>query len=97
MLRAHAVRSVARLAAVVDALPLQPHFSIPEIKRGSGRGGTCGRCKHVTGHIRAIDRSASTIAQASVAAAEQLASGRTSVRRVAVEGGQSADAGTFHR
>jgi hypothetical protein len=39
----------------------------------------------VTGHILAIDRSASAIVQAEAAAANEIASGRMSVRRVAAE------------
>jgi hypothetical protein len=39
----------------------------------------------VTGHILAIDRSASAIAQARAAAADEIAAGRMSVRQAAVE------------
>jgi SAM-dependent methyltransferase len=39
----------------------------------------------VTGHILAIDRSARAVAQAQANAAEEIASGRMSVRQVAAE------------
>jgi len=39
----------------------------------------------VTGHILAIDRSASAVAQARAAATDEIASGRMSVRHVAIE------------
>jgi SAM-dependent methyltransferase len=74
-----------RLAAVVDALPLQPHFRVLEIGCGSGGAARAVAARLISGHILAIDRSAAAITQARTAAAEQLASGRMSVRRVAVE------------
>jgi trans-aconitate methyltransferase len=74
-----------RLAAIVDALPLQPHSRVLEIGCGPGAAARAVAARLVTGHILAIDRSASAIAQATSAAAEQIASGRMSVRRVAIE------------
>jgi trans-aconitate methyltransferase len=74
-----------RLAAIVDALPLQPHSRALEIGCGPGAAARAVADRLVTGHILAIDRSASAIAHARTAAAEQIASGRMSVRRVAIE------------
>jgi SAM-dependent methyltransferase len=74
-----------RLTAIVDALPLQPHSRVLEIGCGPGAAARALAARLVTGHILAIDRSASAIAQARVAAAEQIASGRMSVRCVAIE------------
>jgi cyclopropane fatty-acyl-phospholipid synthase-like methyltransferase len=74
-----------RLAAIVDALPLRPHSRVLEIGCGPGAAARAVADRLVTGHILAIDRSASAIAHARTAAAEQIASGRMSVRRVAIE------------
>jgi SAM-dependent methyltransferase len=64
---------------------LQPHFRVLEIGCGPGAAARAVADRLVTGHILAIDRSAAAIAQARTAAAEQIASGRMSVRQVAVE------------
>jgi cyclopropane fatty-acyl-phospholipid synthase-like methyltransferase len=74
-----------RLAAIVNALPLAPHSRVLEIGCGPGAAARAVATRLVTGHILAIDRSASAIAQARAAAAEQIAAGRLSVRQVAVE------------
>jgi cyclopropane fatty-acyl-phospholipid synthase-like methyltransferase len=74
-----------RLAAIVNALPLAPHSRVLEIGCGPGAAARALATRLVTGHILAIDRSASAIAQARAAAAEQIAAGRLSVRQVAVE------------
>jgi len=74
-----------RLAAIVDALPLQAHSRVIEIGCGPGAAARAVAARLVTGHILAIDRSASAIAQAGAAAADEVASGRMSVRHVAVE------------
>ena len=74
-----------RLAAIVDALPLQPHSRVLEIGCGPGAAARAVAARLVTGHILAIDRSASAIAQARAAAADQIAAGRMSVRHVAIE------------
>lgn len=74
-----------RLAAIVDALPLQPHSRVLEIGCGPGAAARAVAAQLVTGHILAIDRSASAIAQARAAAADQIASRRMSVRHVAIE------------
>jgi trans-aconitate methyltransferase len=74
-----------RLAAIVDALPLHPHSRVLEIGCGPGAAARAVAERLTTGHMLAIDRSASAIAQARAAAAQQIASGRMSVRRVAIE------------
>ena len=52
---------------------------------GSGAVARAVATRLVTGRILAVDRSASAIAQARAAAADQVASGRMSARRGAVE------------
>jgi trans-aconitate methyltransferase len=74
-----------RLAAIVEALPLRPHFRVLEIGCGPGAAARAVAARLTTGHILAIDRSAAAVAQAGSAAAEEIASGRMSVRRVAAE------------
>jgi SAM-dependent methyltransferase len=74
-----------RLAAIVDALPLQPHSRVLEIGCGPGAAARAVATRLAGGHILAIDRSASAIAQARAAAAEEIAAGRMSVRQVPVE------------
>ncbi|MBT2442771.1 methyltransferase domain-containing protein [Streptomyces sp. ISL-36] len=74
-----------RLAAIVEALPLQPHFRVLEIGCGPGAAAREVAARLTTGHILAIDRSASAVAQARAAAVDEIASGRMSVRRVAGE------------
>jgi cyclopropane fatty-acyl-phospholipid synthase-like methyltransferase len=69
----------------VDALPLQAHSRVLEIGCGPGAAARAVAARLVTGHILAIDRSARAIAQARANAAEEIASGRMSVREVAVE------------
>ncbi len=74
-----------RLAAIVDALPLQPHCRVLEIGCGPGAAARAVADRLTTGHVLAIDRSATAIAQATAAAADQIAAGRLSVRQVAAE------------
>jgi len=74
-----------RLAAVVDALPIFPDSRVLEIGCGPGAAARAVAARLATGHILAIDRSTSAIAQATAASTEQIASGRMSVRRVAIE------------
>lgn len=74
-----------RLAAVVDALPLQPHSRVLEIGCGPGAAARAVADRLSTGHILAIDRSAKAIAQAAAAATEQIAAGRLRLRQVAIE------------
>lgn len=74
-----------RLAAVVDALPVQPHSRVLEIGCGPGAAARAVARRLVTGHVLAIDRSAAAIAQTRAAAANEIASGRMGVRHVAAE------------
>jgi cyclopropane fatty-acyl-phospholipid synthase-like methyltransferase len=69
----------------VDALPLEPHSRVLEIGCGPGAAARAVAARLVTGHILAIDRSATAIAQAQASAADEIASGRMSVRRVSAE------------
>jgi cyclopropane fatty-acyl-phospholipid synthase-like methyltransferase len=74
-----------RLAAVVDALPLEPHLRVLEIGCGPGAAARAVAARLITGHILAIDRSATAVAQAQAGSADEIASGRMSVRQAAVE------------
>jgi trans-aconitate methyltransferase len=74
-----------RLQAVVEALPLRPDSRVLEIGCGPGAAARAVAARLTTGHILAIDRSAAAIAQAGAAAHDEIASGRMSVRQVAVE------------
>jgi SAM-dependent methyltransferase len=74
-----------RLAAIVNALPLQPHSRVLEIGCGPGAAARAVAARLTTGHILAVDRSAAAIAQAEAAAADEITSGRMSVRQVAAE------------
>jgi trans-aconitate methyltransferase len=74
-----------RLAAIVDALPIRPYSRVLEIGCGPGAAARAVAVRLTTGHILAIDRSSSAVAQARAAAAEEIASGRMSVRQAAVE------------
>ena len=74
-----------RLAAIVAALPLQPQLRVLEIGCGPGAAARAVAAQLVTGHILAIDRSAKAISQARTNAAAEIASGRMSVRQVAIE------------
>lgn len=74
-----------RLAAIVDALPFQPHSRILEIGCGPGAAARAVATRLTTGHILAVDRSAAAIAQAAAASAAEIQSGRMSVRQVAAE------------
>ncbi|CCG03193.1 SAM-dependent methyltransferase [Blastococcus saxobsidens] len=74
-----------RLAAVVDALPVQPHSRVLEIGCGPGAAARAVADRLVTGHVLAIDRSVTAVAQAAAASAEHLATRRLRVRHVAAE------------
>jgi len=74
-----------RLAAIVNALPIQPHSRVLEIGCGPGAAARAVAARLTTGHILAIDRSATAIAQAEAAAVDEITSGRMSVRRVGAE------------
>jgi cyclopropane fatty-acyl-phospholipid synthase-like methyltransferase len=74
-----------RLAAVVDALPLQPNSRVLEIGCGPGAAARAVAARLTTGHVLAIDRSDAAIAQAEAASTKEIMSGRMSLRRVAAE------------
>lgn len=74
-----------RLAAIVHALPLQPHSRVLEIGCGPGAAARAVAARLAIGHVLAIDRSATAIAQAQAAAVDEIGSGRMSVRQVAAE------------
>jgi cyclopropane fatty-acyl-phospholipid synthase-like methyltransferase len=74
-----------RLAAIVDALPLEPHLRVLEIGCGPGAAARAVANRLVTGHILAIDRSAAAVEQTRTASAKEIGSGRMSVRRAAIE------------
>jgi cyclopropane fatty-acyl-phospholipid synthase-like methyltransferase len=74
-----------RLAAIVDALPLRPESRVLEIGCGTGAAARAVAARLTRGHILAIDRSASAVAQATAAAADLISSGRISVRNIAAE------------
>jgi cyclopropane fatty-acyl-phospholipid synthase-like methyltransferase len=73
------------LAAIVDALPLLPSSRVLEIGCGPGAAARAVAARLVDGHIMAIDRSATAIAQARSMAADHIVAGRMSVLQVAVE------------
>jgi trans-aconitate methyltransferase len=74
-----------RLAAIVDALPLEPHLRILEIGCGPGAAARAIAQRLDTGHILAIDRSAKAVAQATSASSDEIAAGRMSVRQAEAE------------
>jgi len=75
----------ARLAAVVDALPIRPDTRVLEIGCGPGAAARAVAERLTTGHVLAIDRSATAVAQATAVAAELIADGRLRVRQAAAE------------
>lgn len=74
-----------RLLAIVDALPLADDMRVLEIGGGPGAAAREVARRLGGGHILAIDRSANAIALARAASATEIASGRMSLRQVAVE------------
>jgi cyclopropane fatty-acyl-phospholipid synthase-like methyltransferase len=74
-----------RLAAIVDALPLTPGARVLEIGCGPGAAARAVAARLSTGRVVAIDRSAAAVAAARAAGAAEIAAGRLSVRRTAVE------------
>jgi SAM-dependent methyltransferase len=75
----------ARLAAVVDALPLRSGVRVLEIGCGPGAAARAVAERVGDGHILAIDRSARAVSQALIACKLEIASGRMSVRQSAIE------------
>jgi SAM-dependent methyltransferase len=75
----------ARLAAIVDALPLRPGLRVLEIGGAPGAAAREVARRIGDGHILVIDRSARGVALVERSAAAEIAAGTLSVRRVAVE------------
>ena len=74
-----------RLQAVVDALPVTPRSRVLEIGCGPGAAARAVVARVPRGHVLAIDRSERAIALARASCAEEISTGRMSVRCVAVE------------
>jgi SAM-dependent methyltransferase len=74
-----------RLKAIVDALPLKPGMRVLEIGCGPGSAAREIARRIGDGHVLAIDRSANAIGQARVASRTEIAAGRLSLRKVAIE------------
>lgn len=74
-----------RLAAIVDALPFTPQSRVLEVGCGTGAAARAIAGQLKGGHILAIDRSARAVELARAGSAAEIASGRMSVRQVAVE------------
>jgi cyclopropane fatty-acyl-phospholipid synthase-like methyltransferase len=76
----------ARLAEIVDALPLKPGMRVLEVGCGPGAmAREMARRLGGRGHVLAIDRSATAIAQAEAGSADEIAAGTLSFRRAAAE------------
>jgi len=74
-----------RLAAIVNALPLESGLRVLEIGCGPGAAARAVAQRIGDGHILAIDRSAKAIEQARAACRDEIAAGRMSVRQVVIE------------
>ncbi|GLQ52789.1 SAM-dependent methyltransferase [Devosia nitrariae] len=74
-----------RLAAIVDALPLRPGLRVLEIGCGPGAMAREIAARIGDGHVLAVDRSATAVAQAEAGCADEIESGRMSVRQSAAE------------
>jgi cyclopropane fatty-acyl-phospholipid synthase-like methyltransferase len=74
-----------RLLAIVEALPLRPGMRVLEIGCGPGAMAREIARRIGDGHILAIDRSATAIAQAEKACAAEIAAGRLSLRQSGAE------------
>lgn len=75
----------SRLAEIVAALPMDPRSRVLEVGCGPGAAARAVADRLTTGHILAIDRSASAIEQLRAGSAGQIVSGRLSARQVAIE------------
>jgi SAM-dependent methyltransferase len=75
----------ARLAALVDALPLRSDMRVLEIGCGPGAAARAVAERLTTGYVLAIDRSATAVAQATAGSAELIADGRLRVRQASAE------------
>lgn len=74
-----------RLQEIVEALPLAPGLRVIEIGCGPGAAARAVAARIGDGHILAIDRSPTAIAQAVSLSATEMADGRLAYRAVAVE------------
>lgn len=74
-----------RLAAIVDALPLEPGMRVLEVGGGPGAAARAVAGLIGDGHILMIDRSATSITLAQKNAATEIDAGLMSLRQVAVE------------
>ena len=74
-----------RLLTIVNALPLRPGLRVLEIGCGPGAMARAIAARIGDGHVLAIDRSAKAIAQAAASSQAEIASGRLSLRCIAVE------------
>ena len=74
-----------RLAAILDALPLEPDSRVLEIGCGPGALARAVADRLDGGSVLAVDRSATAVAQAVAGSARQIAAGRLRVRQVAAE------------
>lgn len=75
----------ARLAAIVEALPITAQSRVLEIGCGSGAAARAAARQLDGGHVVAIDRSAKAVALARAGSVAEIESGRMSVRHVAAE------------
>ena len=75
----------ARLAEIIDALPLHPGMRVLEIGCGPGVAARAVLERIGNGHVLAIDRSAKAIALAKAGSRAELATGRLEFRHVSVE------------
>ncbi|URK88640.1 class I SAM-dependent methyltransferase [Rhizobium sp. RCAM05350] len=75
----------ARLLAIVEALPLRPGLRVIEIGCGPGAMAREIASRIGGGHVLAIDRSATAIAQAVASSHANIAFGRLAFRHAAVE------------
>ena len=74
-----------RLAAIVDALPLRPGLRVLEIGCGPGAAARAVAGRVGNGHVLAIDRSATAVAQARAGSRAEIAAGLLSVRQASAE------------
>ena len=75
----------ARLAAVLNALPLRDGLRVLEVGCGPGALARAIAARIGDGHVLAIDRSVKAIDQARSASQIEIASGRLAFRHVAIE------------
>lgn len=74
-----------RLAEILDALPLGPGMRVLEIGCGPGALARAMAERIGNGHVLAIDRSRTAIAQVTAGSAREIGSGRLTARCVAAE------------